>query len=168
MGRRITPVVVVLLCVYFDTVFFPRVNLLGMRPDAMLAATVSFAVLHGPFMGAALGAAGGILSDLIGGTAIGLSAAIYLVAGVAGGFFYKKFYADNVVVPALTAITCGLAKDIFMAIVRAIGGARFSFGAMFLQYILPSALMSGLLCILFHLALKPLAARQIKRQHAEH
>lgn len=168
MIRRITPVVAVLICLYLDTIFFPRVNLIGMRPDAMLALTVSYAVCTGYLPGAILAVAGGLASDLIGGTAFGLNAALYLLAALAGGFFYKKFYADNVVVPAVTAIACGFFKDITVGLIRLIGGGNMEFGGLLVKYILPSALMSGLLCVLFHLALKPLVARQIKRQHASH
>lgn len=164
MSRRITPIILAMICVYFDIVFFARVNLLDVRPDAMLAAAVSYGVLMGPIPGAILGCAGGLLSDLIASTSIGLNAALYILAGLAGGFFYKKFYADNIIIPAATAAVCGFGKDFVMMLAVLLGGARFNIGRMLIQYIVPCALMSALFCILVHLTLKPLVARQIKRQ----
>lgn len=167
MNKKLLAVCAAVLCIYLDTIFFARINLFDIRPDAMLAAAISFGVLTGPLPGALLGGIGGLAMDIIASPALGMQAAPYLLCGLAGGFFYKKFYADNPIVPAATAAACGFVKELLMALIRLIGGGRFSIGGMLIKYILPCALMSALLCMLFHLAFKPLIARQLKKQHSE-
>ena len=92
----------------------------------------------------------------------------FLAAGVAGGFFYKKFYADNIVIPAATAAVCAFGKEHLMAVsVRLLGGT-FSYFEMFFTYILPCTLATGLFCALSHLLMKPTLQRQIRKHYERH
>lgn len=167
MNRKITAAILLLLCICLDSIFFTRVHFMDIRPDAMLAATVSFAVLSGSVSGAVFGLVGGLLLDILVGRYVGLSAALYLLCGLAGGFFYKKFYADNIVVPAVTAAACGLLKDIILSVVALLAGARYAYTSILVRVVLPSALLTGVLCILIHLVLKPVLARQVKRSPSD-
>ena len=95
-------------------------------------------------------------------------AVAYMLAGVAGGLFYKKFYADNIVIPAATAAVCALGKEHLMAVsVRLLGGT-FSYFEMFFTYILPCTLATGLFCALTHLLMKPTLQRQIRKHYERH
>lgn len=167
MNKKVVALITILLCMYLDSIVFTRINLFDIRPDAMLAATVSFAVITGSLSGAVFGAAGGFLMDVLFGQSLGLYAALYLIAGLCAGFFYKKFYADNLIVPAAAAAIAGFIKDFILALILLISGAKFSFAGILLRYILPCALMSGMLCGLIHLMLKPTMARQVKRRQAD-
>ncbi|HPY36948.1 MAG TPA: rod shape-determining protein MreD [Clostridia bacterium] len=164
MNRKLLGLLCILVCIYLDSVFFARINILGIRPDAMLAAVVSFAVHTGSAAGAGLGAAGGLLLDVLFGRSLGLYTAIYLCAGFGAGYFYKKFYADNVIIPAAFAAALGVVKELLLALIVRLGGVSYSFLNVLGRYILPSALLSGLLCALFHVILKPLTMPQIKRR----
>ncbi|HWR23009.1 MAG TPA: rod shape-determining protein MreD [Feifaniaceae bacterium] len=164
MNKKLTAFVTMLVCMHLDSVVFARLNLFDIRPDAMLAAAVSFGILQGPMFGAVYGAVGGLLMDLFFGTGLGLYGALYLSAGLAAGFFYKKFYADNLIVPAAAAAAAGFLKDFMLALLKAAGGARFPFAGILLRYVLPCAILTGVLCALTHIVLKPLLARQVKRR----
>ncbi len=167
MNKKLTALFTILLCMYLDSIVFARINLFDIRPDAMLAATVSFAVLTGSFSGGVFGAAGGLLMDTLFGRNLGLYAMLYMIAGVAAGYFYKKFYADNLIVPATAAATAGLMKDLTLSFLVFAGGTRFQFGGILIRYIVPSALMTGLFCTLLHIVLKPALLTQVKRRHAD-
>ena len=166
MKRWIMPIGI-LLCVYFDSIFFAKLNFAGIRPDVMLAFVVSFSILEGPITGALLGAAGGLLMDVLFGRALGVYAAIYLMTAVGAGIFYGKFYADNVIVPAATAVVLGIGKDLLLALMMLAAGVTYSFPRMLVHYILPSALLTGAACLLIHMLLKPMVARQVARRRAE-
>lgn len=166
MKRWIMPIGI-LFCVYFDSIFFAKLNIAGIRPDMMLAFIVSFTILEGPMMGALLGAAGGLLMDILFGRALGVYAAIYMVAAVGASVFYGKFYADNVIIPAVTAVIAGIVKDLLMAFIVFAMGTKYVFGGVFVQYILPCALFTGAACLLIHLLLKPMVARQVSKRRAE-
>lgn len=167
MNKKLTAFVAILLCMYLDSIVFARINLFEIRPDAMLAATVSFAVLTGSFSGAAFGAAGGLLMDTLFGRSLGLYAILYMIAGMTAGYFFKKFYADNLIVPAAAAAAAGFVKDLILAFLVFAGGARFGFAGILIRYIVPSALMTGLFCTLIHPVLKPALLTQVKRRQAD-
>lgn len=164
MNKKLTAAVMILICMQLDSVVFARINLFDIRPDAMLAATVSFGILQGSLFGAVYGAIGGLLMDLLFGTSLGLYSALYLVAGLGAGFFYKKFYADNLIVPAAAAAVAGFVKELALAVIKMAGGAQFSFAGILVRYIVPCAILTGVLCALMHIALKPQLARQVKRR----
>lgn len=167
MNRKLTALVAILLCMFLDSIVFARINLFEIRPDAMLAATISYAILTGSFSGAVFGAAGGLLMDTLFGRSLGLYAMLYLIAGITAGYFYKKFYADNLIIPAAAAAAAGFIKDLILAFLVFVGGARFGFAGILIRYIVPSALMTGLFCTLVHLVLKPALLTQVKRRHAD-
>ncbi len=164
MNKKLTAFLTMLICIQLDSVVFARINLLDIRPDAMLGAAVSFGILQGPIFGAVYGLIGGLIMDLFFGTSLGLYGALYLIAGLSAGFFYKKFYSDNLIVPAAAAAVAGFVKDFVIAVIRAAGGAQFPFAGILIRYILPSAVLTGVLCALMHIVLKPLLARQVKRR----
>ena len=109
----------------------------------------------------------GFVDSIAGGGGL-ISFPAYMLAGVAGGLFYKKFYADNIVIPAATAAVCAFGKEHLMAVsVRLLGGT-FSYFEMFFTYILPCTLATGLFCALTHLLMKPTLQRQIRKHYERH
>lgn len=163
MRKRIVAAVTILLAMYFDSILFARLNIYGVCPDVMLAAAVSFGVLTGSLSGGVFGLIGGLLMDILFGRMVGLHAAVYLTAGACAGLFFQKFYADNVIVPTVTAVAAGFVKDLIFAAVVALSGARMGFGLVLLQYILPSAAMTGAAAMGIYLICKPLLLRQVSR-----
>lgn len=165
---RISVAVSMMIAMYLDSFLFARLHIFGIRPDCLLALLVSLGVLLGQGEGLVLGLGAGLLTDVLFGRAIGLGAIAYMLAGVAGGFFYKKYYADNIVIPAATAAVCALGKEHVMALsVRMLGGA-FSYFEMLFTYILPCTLATGLFCALTHLLMKPTLQRQIRKHYERH
>lgn len=158
-----TTIASVLIAMFLDSVIFPQLNIMGARPDALLAVVVSLSVLMGSFPGALIGLASGLLMDILFNRFLGISAALYMLIGMCSGVFYRKFYADNYIIPVATAAVAALIKELVMAGVAVISGAKFNFGSMMVQYILPCMLMSAALCLLTHLIHKPLLASQIRQ-----
>lgn len=165
MNRRIIAFIAILLCLELDSTVFTRINIADIRPDAMLAATVSYAILEGSLPGALFGVSGGLLLDILFGQSLGLFGAFYMAAGLAAGFFYNKFYADNLIVPMAAAATACFLKDLLLALGKLVGGAAFPFAGLIVRYMLPCAILTGLLCALIHLLFKRLLVRQVMRRH---
>ncbi|OQB24094.1 MAG: rod shape-determining protein MreD [Firmicutes bacterium ADurb.Bin182] len=153
----------VLLCIYLDSIFFDRINLYGIRPDCMLALIVVFGILMGSLPAAVIGTAAGLVTDIFFGESVGYNAALFLILGMAAGFFYRKYYADNLIIPALTAGLAALSKELVNAGIVFLSGIKFSFTVMFLRYILPSSLMTAVLCIIAIPVLKPVLSGQYKK-----
>lgn len=165
MTRRIiTTVAAILAAVFLDTLIFPRIGLfgLGIWPDMLMAVFVCLGVLRGYMPTCIVAVATGLYVDIFFGVYIGLSAALLLAAAVAGSQFYGKFYADNAIVPAVTAAFAAFAKEMIMAFVALAAGARFSFLTMFGVYILPCSLLTGGAAFFVYAAVKPGLIRQVK------
>lgn len=160
--KRFAVILSLVIACYLDSVFFQRFNIYGARPDALFAVVCSLGVLLGSAPAGGVGLAAGLLMDIWFNKIIGLGAACYMAAGIISGFFYRKFYADNFIVPAVTAAVGGFIKEMGMGIVLLILGARYNLALMTLQYILPCAVMTGGFCILAHLVLKPALTRWTK------
>ncbi|MEL7610014.1 MAG: rod shape-determining protein MreD [Bacillota bacterium] len=148
--RKTVTIVAILLSVFLDSLVFARLGLYGVRPDALLGTIVSFGVLMGGLPAGLIGLAAGLFTDIFFGRFVGLGAAIYLLAGFGGGLFYRKFYADNLIVPSAAAAVAGVAKEVVMAIALALTGVKFSFFLLLVEYILPCAFLSALWCALVH------------------
>lgn len=162
--RRLALPLALLVAVYLDSILFCRLNIEGIRPDAILAVVVSAGVLLGSIKGGLIGLGMGLFVDVLFSPCVGLSAIAYMVAGFAGGLFYQKFYADNVIVPAVVAAASALLKEhIMMLAVRLLGGT-FSYPEMLGAYVLPCMLLSVALTMPVHMLLKRALARQVRTE----
>ena len=154
------------LAFYLDNVLFNTVNLWGLRPDMTLIITVCFGVLLGAFPAAMTGLVMGLLTDIFFNKLVGPSALVYMLSGLAGGIFYQKFYADNIIIPTVTAMICFFFKEHFMLIASRLAGGRPPYFMTLVSYILPSLLLTGGVCVLMHLFLKHNLFRPLWRKEA--
>ena len=162
--RRLYLTIAVAVGMYLDSIFFARVNLNGIRPDALLALVAGMSLLLGSKKGAIFGLVVGLVADVLYARMVGLSAIGYMVCGAAGGFFYQKYYADNLFFPALIAAAGALFKEHVMALAARLSGADFSYFHVLGSYILPCMLMTVALSIPVHALMKRLYAGQIRTE----
>ena len=163
--RRAALPIALLIGIYLDSILFCRLNISGIRPDALLAVAVSAGVLLGSVKGGLLGVGIGLFMDVLFGKCVGLSAIAYMVADAAGGMFYQKFYADNVIVPAGVAAVSALLKEHIMMLAVRLSGGTFSYAEMVGAYVLPSMLLTVALTMPVHVLLKRALARQVRTEH---
>ncbi len=163
--RRLALPIALLVGAYLDSILFARLNIDGIRPDALLAVIVSAGVLLGSVKGGLLGLGAGLFMDVLFGPCVGLSAIAYLLAGAAGGLFYQKFYADNVIVPAAVAAASALLKEHIMMLAVRLSGGTFSYPELLGAYVLPCMLLSVALTMPVHVLLKRALARQVRTEH---
>lgn len=164
MRRRVLLVLAPLVAIGLDTILFHQVNLLGVRPDALLCVVAVYGVLEGTGYAALTGLAAGLFLDIFFGRMVGLYAACYLATGMVAGHFHGKFYADNAIVPAAVAAAGALVKECVAALAALLAGARFNYFLALAEYIIPCALMSGLCSILLYWASKPLLTGQMGKR----
>jgi len=150
----------ILIALYLNSVILSRYNIVGIRPDMILLLVVSLGVLLGGKTAGIIGVCLGLFVDIFFEKYVGLHGAIYLLAGVAGGLFYNKFYADNIIIPAAASGIASLIKENIMAVIVAMAGGEFSYPGMFAFYILPCALFTAGMSAVVHLVLKRLLFNQ--------
>lgn len=163
--RRLYIVIAAAVGLYLDSVFFAKVNIGGIRPDAIMALTASLGVLSGMKNGAVFGVVMGLIADVLFSPMVGISAMGYMFAGMLGGAFYQKYYADNIIIPALVAMCGAIFKDCAMALASAINGAEFGFFTVLGTYILPCAVFTAAMCMPLHALMRRALAGQLKVEH---
>ncbi len=160
--RRLYLVLAVLAGLYLDSILFAKININGIRPDALLALVAGMSLLLGSKKGAVLGLVCGLVADVLYARMVGISAIGYMVCGAAGGMFYQKYYADNLVIPALIAAAGALFKEHVMALAAWLSGAAFSYFTVLATYMLPCMLMTVALTIPVHVLMKRAFAQQLR------
>lgn len=163
-----TIAIAILICLLLDAVVFAKLNIADIRPDVVIALAVALGITVGSLHAGLICGGIGLLWDIMFYKVIGLNAAIYLLAGLVCGCFFRKFYADNAIIPALLGFCISFVKDNVYAIVVAIGGGGYNYGLLLLTYILPCALFTGIMCIPAYYSLKPLLARYGKYLSEKH
>ena len=113
----------------------------------------------------AIGVGLGLLLDILCNKYVGLSSLGFIIAAQAGGFFFEKYYADNLIIPSVTAAAVMFLKEHLMLFVMLLTGGRVSsYPMLFLVHMLPASILTGLLCMLFHLILRRTAFAQGRRR----
>ena len=110
MTARLAILALVLVTVaVLQTALFPLVTLAGFRPDLLLLVVVMVAAHDGPMAGARVGAAAGLLADLLAVEAsAGLSLLVYAVVGHAVGVVRPYLAADSLTAPIVLAFASGV------------------------------------------------------------
>lgn len=153
--------------ILLDSFFFARVNLFGIHPDILMALIVSYGVLMGGLPASILGGLLGLFMDVMFNKCIGLCAIAYMVGGYVGGLFFQKFYADNVIIPALAAALCQFCAEHLFALGMLFFGGTFRYLVVLPTYILPSAVLTGLVCIPAYLLLRYALEQQTRLRGSE-
>ena len=161
MTKKVVPTIAIsaLVCIFLDEVIFSRVNILGVRPDLLMALTVSFGILIGSVRSQIICGGIGLLYDIAAGRMIGLNCAIYVVAGLVSGLFFRKFYTDNIVFPAFLTLILAFFRENVLALASALSGGHFNYGLMLIAYMIPCAIFTAITCIPIYLIQKPLLAQ---------
>ena len=161
--RKYVLVIACLLAFYMDSILFPLIGLRTFGPEAILALIVSLGVLSGAETAVWIGALMGALLDILFNKIFGISSLFYILAALAGGIFHNKFYADNSIIPGVTAAAVMFLKEHIMLIIVLLSGGRVeSYVMILLTHILPASLLTGGLCALLYAVL----GRVLYRPHA--
>lgn len=166
--RKYVIAIAFVLAFILDLMVFNSINFFGLSPDMTMAVVVALATIIGAPIPAAVGIGMGILTDILFNINIGLNSVCLLIGALAGGVFYKKYYADNPIVPALTAAAAVFVKEHIMIIASAVMGRNLSsYLLILLSHVLPSMLITAGLCALAHLALRATLIKPLWHKDSE-
>ena len=162
---RLYVAISLIFAMFMDSVIFARFSILGVVPDCVLAVVVCVGILLGATDAAFAGCIAGIIIDVLFGKAVGVNALAYMLSGMVGGIFYKKYFADNIFIPIATVAVCAFLKENFIAVVTGFMGGSFNYFEMLATYIVPSALFTSVLCLPVHIYLKPRLLQSSKKRY---
>ena len=87
-----------------ESTIFPFIQIRGGAPNLVLITIISFGLIYGKREGIFLGLIGGLISDILFGTVIGLYALPYMVIGYIMGIFNERVFKENRIIPFVFTI----------------------------------------------------------------
>ena len=135
----------------FTGAVFPNLNFAGAAPDIIVCTMASIAILEKNMTGTVIGLVCGLVLDIFFTGTIGLNALPYFAVG-AGLFFVcrRLRYVDRFFLPAVIAFGACLAYDLITSVLAYMMAVDFSFGYMFIRYMLPDAALTAALMMLIN------------------
>lgn len=154
MKKWVAPTAV-FAAVLLDFVILGSIGIRSAAPDCLVAVFVSLALAIGMPPMVIAGIILGLVIDSVANPFIGGTALSLTLASVAGGFFHGKFYADNVIVPGvLSAVFIFVRESGMYLICRIMGRNLAGFGGFLLAHIIPSAVLTALVCALAYFLIR--------------
>lgn len=146
MKKWIAPTVV-FVAVLLDFTILSATGIRTVAPDCLVAVFVALALAVGAPPMVIAGIILGLIVDAIANPFIGGTALSLALASAAGGFFHGRFYADNEIVPGVLSAVFIFVRESGMYLICKIMGRNLApFGGFLLTHILPSALLTALIC----------------------
>lgn len=163
--RKWVVAIACLLAFYMDAVLFRLIGIGTFAPEALIALFVCLGVLMDGAAAQVTAVLVGLLMDILFNKIVGPSGLFYLGAVLAGSIFRNKYYADNLIIPSVTAAGIVFVKEHIMLIIVLLTGGRIaSYVMIVLTHILPSALLTGGFTALAHLVLKSVIYSPLRRK----
>jgi rod shape-determining protein MreD len=99
MRRKITVLVIVLVCFLLQTTLFPSITFFTVTPNLLIIVTASFGFMRGKKEGMYIGFLCGMLVDIFYASGLGGYALLYMYIGYLNGFFRKLFFPEDLKLP---------------------------------------------------------------------
>lgn len=133
-----------------QTSVFSQVALLGVRPNLILATTVSIAFLRGPTHGFGAGFFGGLLADVFTGHLIGLGGGALALTGGFVGFAGQRLVRDRLFPIVLMTACATLLHEVAYASGAWLFGIHFPLIEGFVRIVAPLVLYNAGFTLLLH------------------
>lgn len=134
-----------------QTAFLPALGVDSISPDLMLAVLIPPAMLWRAVPVAFMGAAAGLLVDILFGHGIGAYAIPCLLAPWLAGTYGKNFYRENAFLPAGIAGGSVVVRELTLALMVFLGRMNIALTWGFLFRLLSSSLLTAAVTIPWHL-----------------
>lgn len=110
--KNILMAVILLVILMVHVTFAPFMLILGVRPDLMAVAIISFGLCQGTLAGVMCGFFGGVLLDALFGYPMGLTTGSYVLVGLLSGLAGADGQKGRFIWPVLICFLCMLAKGL--------------------------------------------------------
>lgn len=110
--RYFIVVLLFIIALVFQSTLFAHLTIAGVKPDLVLILVILFSFLNGSRKGAAVGAIGGLMQDLLFGQYLGLNMVTKFFVGFSFGFLERKIYKENLLIPILVVFAGSFVNDI--------------------------------------------------------
>lgn len=153
--KGLTIAAMLILNMVMQTVFFPRIDTIGVLPDTLVVLCVCLGALDGGLMGMWTGLFGGLLIDLLFATTVGYNALVYMLLGFLAGRMKDRFNTSAFWAGPLMAFVALVGKEIInMTVIYFIMRLGFDFWYNLGRYVLPEAALTAAVALPVHLLLR--------------
>lgn len=153
MKRKITVLVIVIVCFLLQCTVFQFLSIASISPNLLIIVTSSFGFMRGKKDGMAIGFFSGLFLDIFYGGALGFYALIYMYVGYTNGFFRKLFYPEDIKLPMILISASDLVCSIFIYLVHFLLRGRFAFRYYLLHIIIPEWVYTILVTVFLYFIL---------------
>lgn len=154
MRRAIPFAVAIFTALLLQTTVFPKVTLVGAKPELVYLVVIIMAMLDGPSVGAVIGFSGGMAQDFLQNTPKGVTALTLTLLGYAVGLARTYIVTPSPLLPMMIVglgTSCGL---LFFGIVSALIGQLATGWLYLFKIAFFSGIYNGLLTPVFYPLLK--------------
>ena len=147
MKKRSVPIIFIIAALILDFRVFDLLGITKYAPDCLTAVFAALALAYGIVPMALSGLILGLVIDAVANPYVGWTAAMLALTALAGGCLRGKYFADNAVIPGVTAaVLVFLRENIVYAFCKLMGRQVTGYAALLGTHMLPSAILTGLLC----------------------
>lgn len=151
MSKGIVTALSLIAAFFIQTAVLPAFGVSSVAPDIIFAVLIPAAMLWEPIPTAFMGAAVGLMMDILFGHGIGMYSIPYLAAPWLAGVYVKQFFRENAFLPAGIAAGAVLARELLIALMIYLGRMEIAITWAIVFRMLGSALMTMGLAIPYHL-----------------
>ncbi len=164
--RRFTLFLILLAAVCLDCAVMTKLEIFGIKPSITLCILMSVAVAYGKLSSALVGLAMGLILDVLFAPARGFYALQNLLTGYAAGVILSRGMRDDAMLIGILAIGMFMLRELIGAVLALVLGVKIgNFFLLLIRYLLPSAILTGIVCIpLFTLLRSFMTSGYMKRR----
>lgn len=159
MNRFLPTALALLGAVVLQVTVAPYLAVFGVKPNFLFLVVVTLALAEGPVAGSAAGFVGGLLTDLLGTSAVGPYALVLCVVGYVAGMLQANMFAEGWLLPVSVVAVASVTTEVSYGVILLVLDASTPFWAAFGRIMLPVALYNTVLAVLVY----PWLARLLRR-----
>lgn len=137
MRRKITVVLIVIICFLLQSTVFQALSFASISPNLLIVVVSSFGFMRGRKDGMFIGLFCGLLLDIFFGDIFGFYTLVYMVIGYINGMFRKIFYPDDIKLPMALIIGSDFTLNLIIFLLRFLPRKRIHLGYYMLHIIIP-------------------------------
>jgi rod shape-determining protein MreD len=134
-----------------QTAVLPALGVMSVSPDLIFAVLIPAAMLWQPIPTAFMGAAAGLLMDILFGHGIGLYSIPYLIAPWLAGVYGRQFFRENAFIPSGLAAAAVILRELITMVFIYLARIPLSVTWGYVFRVAASALLTAGLTIPYHL-----------------
>ena len=150
MKRNLVVLCLIVLFFLLQCTIFRVLDFNGIGPNLLVILVAAFGFMCGKKQGLVIGFLSGLLVDIFFGEIIGLNALLYMYVGFTNGVFHHWFFPEDIKLPlfliTISDFLFGFVSYVLLFLLR----GRFDFGYYFSNVILPEAVYTVFVSMLFY------------------